>query len=119
MQEKQSVQASAAAVRHTHIQQKLFQQELGAALGRSRAFSSVPAFGKVHLGFRRRRRGKDLRLKGGRQHRARTRGDRVEPLNFCQGSFVFVRNTIPLTNPLQVHNVVGSEHGEGPPDAVV
>jgi hypothetical protein len=31
--------------------------ELGVALGRSRAFSSVSAFGKVHLGFRRRCRG--------------------------------------------------------------
>jgi hypothetical protein len=38
--------------RRTHIQQKLFQQELGVALGRSRAFSSVSAFGEVHLGFR-------------------------------------------------------------------
>jgi hypothetical protein len=97
----------------------LFQQESGVALGRSRAFGSVSAFGKVHLGIRRRRRGKDLCLKGGRQQCARTRGDRVESLNFCQGSFVFVRKTIPLTNPLQVHNVVGSEHGKGSPDAVV
>jgi hypothetical protein len=93
--------------------------ELGVALVRSRAFSSVPAFGKVHLGFRRRSRGEDLRLKGGRQHCARTRGDCVEPLDFCQGSFVFVRKTIPLTNPHQIHNIVGSEHGEGPPDVVV
>ena len=73
-------------------------------MGRSRAFSSVPAVGKIHLGFRRWRRGKDLRLKGGRQHCARTRGDRVELLNFCQGSFVFVRKTIPLTDPFQVYN---------------
>jgi hypothetical protein len=87
-------------------------------LGRSRAFSSVSAFGEVHLGFRRRRRGEDFRLKG-RQHYARTRGDRVESLDFRQGSFVFIRKTIPLANPLQVHDVVGSEHGEGPPDAVV
>ena len=93
--------------------------ELGVALGRSRAFSSVPTFNEVHLGFRRRRRWEDLRLKGGRQHCARTRGDRIEPLDFCQGSFIFVGKTIPLTNPLQVHNVVGSEHGEGAPDAVV
>jgi hypothetical protein len=88
-------------------------------LGRSRALSSIPAVGGVHLGLRRRRRGKDLRLKGGRQHRARTRGDRVKPLDLHQGSIVFVRKTLPLTNPLQVHNVVGSKHGEGPPDAVV
>jgi hypothetical protein len=119
MQWKQSVQASAAAGGHTHVQQKLFQQKLGVALGRSRAFSSVSAFGEVHLGIRRRRRGEDFRLKGGRQHCARTRGDRVEPLDFHQGSFIFVRKAIPLANPLQIHNIVGSEHGEGPPDAVV
>jgi hypothetical protein len=51
MQERQSVQASAAAVRRTS-NKKLFQQELGAALGRSRALSTVPAVGKVHLGLR-------------------------------------------------------------------
>jgi hypothetical protein len=118
MQEKQSVQASAAVVRRTS-NKNFSNKELGAALGRSRALSSAPAVGKVHLSFRRRRRGKDLRLEGGRQHRARTRGDRVEPLDFRQGSFVFVRKTIPLANPLQVHNVMGSEHGEGPSDAVV
>jgi hypothetical protein len=88
-------------------------------LGRSRAFTSVPTFGKVHVGFRRRRRWEDLRLKGGRQHCARTRGGRIEPLDFCQGGFIFVRKAIPLANLLQVHNIVGSEHGEGPPDAVV
>ena len=38
--------------------------ELGVALGRSRAFSSVPTFNEDHLGFRRRRRWEDLRLKG-------------------------------------------------------
>jgi hypothetical protein len=118
MQEKQSVQASAAVVRRTS-NRNCSNKELGAALGRSRALSSVPTVGKVHLSFRRRRRGKDLRLEGGRQRRARTRGDRVEPLNFCQGSFVFVGKTIPLTDPFQVHNVMGSKHGEGPPDAVV
>ena len=51
MQERQSVQASAAAVRRTS-NKKLFQQELGAALGRSRAFNSTPAIGGVHLGLR-------------------------------------------------------------------
>jgi hypothetical protein len=34
-------------------------------------------------------------------------------------SFVFVGKTIPLTDPFQVYDVMGSEHGEGPPDAVV
>ena len=51
MQERQSVQASAAAVRRTS-NKKLFKRELGAALGRSLALSSVPAVGKVHLGLR-------------------------------------------------------------------
>src|SRR5688572_9361105 len=51
MQERQSVQASAAAVRRTS-NKKLFKQELGAALGRSRALSSIPAVGGVHLGLR-------------------------------------------------------------------
>jgi hypothetical protein len=106
--------------RKTHVHPtETVPKELSVASGRSRAFSSVPAFGKVHLGFRRRRRRADLRLEGGRQNCARTRGDRVKPLDFCQGSFVFIRKTIPLTNSLQVHNVVGSKHGEGPPDAVV
>jgi hypothetical protein len=43
----------------------------------------------------------------------------VEPLDFSQGGFIFVREAIPLTDPLQIHDVVGSEHGEGPPDAVM
>ena len=46
-----SVQASAAVVRHT-FNKKLFKRESGAALGRSRAFSSIPAIGGVHLGLR-------------------------------------------------------------------
>ena len=46
-----SVQASAAVVRHT-FNEKLFKQESGAALGRSRAFNSTPAIGGVHLGLR-------------------------------------------------------------------
>ena len=46
-----SVQASAAVVRHT-FNKKLFKRESGAALGRSRAFSSTPAIGGVHLGLR-------------------------------------------------------------------
>jgi hypothetical protein len=51
MQERQSVQASAAAVGHAS-NKKLFKQELSAALGRSRALSSIPAIGEVHLGLR-------------------------------------------------------------------
>ena len=93
--------------------------ELGVARGRSRAFGFVPTLGKVHPGFGRRRRWEDLYFEGGRQHCARTRGGRVEPLDFSQGGFIFVRKAIPLTDPLQIHDVVGSEHGEGPPDAVV
>ena len=46
-----SVQASAAVVRRT-FNKKLFKRESGAALGRSRAFSSTPAIGGVHLGLR-------------------------------------------------------------------
>jgi hypothetical protein len=40
------------------------------------------------------------------------------PLNFGQGSFIFVGKAVPLADPLQIHIVVGSEHGEGPPNAV-
>jgi hypothetical protein len=93
--------------------------ELGVALGRSRTFGFIPTIGKVHPGFRPRRRWEDLCLKGGRQHYARSRDGRIEPLDFCQGGFIFVEKAIPLANPLQVHNIVGSEYGEGPPDAVV
>jgi hypothetical protein len=93
--------------------------ELGVVTGRSRAFGFVPALGKVHPGLRRRRRREDLCLEGGRQHCTRTCGGRIEPLDFCQGGFIFVRKAIPLADPLQVHDVVGSEHGEGPPNAVV
>jgi hypothetical protein len=46
-----SVQASAAVVRHT-FNKKLFKQESGAALGRSRAFNYTPAIGEIHLGLR-------------------------------------------------------------------
>jgi hypothetical protein len=83
------------------------------------AFGFVPAFGKVHPGFGRRRRREDLCLEGGRQHCARARGGRVEPLDFSQGGFIFVREAIPLADPLQIHDIVGSKHDEGPPDAMV
>jgi hypothetical protein len=45
-----SVQASAAVVRRV-FNKKLFKRESGAALGRSRTFSSTPAIGGVHLGL--------------------------------------------------------------------
>jgi hypothetical protein len=35
------------------------------------------------------------------------------------GGFIFVREAIPLADPLQIHDVMGSKHGEGPPDAVM
>jgi hypothetical protein len=104
----------------THVHSKeTAPAELGVARGRSRAFGFVPAFSKVHLGFGRRRRREDLCLEGGRQHYARARGGCVEPLDFSQGGFIFIREAIPLADPLQIHDVVGSKHGEGPPDAVV
>jgi hypothetical protein len=46
------------------------------------------------------------------------RGGRIKPLNFGQGSFIFVGKAVPLADPLQIHIVVGSEHGEAPPNAV-
>jgi hypothetical protein len=104
----------------THVHSKeTAPTELGAARGRSRAFGFVPTLGKVHPGFGRRCRWEDLCLEGGRQHHARARGGRVEPLDFSQGSFIFVRKAISLADPLQIHDVVGSKHSEGPPDAVV
>ena len=93
--------------------------ELGVARGRSRALGFVPTFGKIRPGLGRRRKREDLCLEGGRQHRAWARGGRVKPLDFGQGSFIFVEEAIPLADPLQIHDVVGSEHGEGPPDAVL
>jgi hypothetical protein len=93
--------------------------ELGVAWGRSRAFGLVHAFGKAHPSFGRRCRREDLCLEGGRQHCARARGGCVEPLDFSQGGFVFIREAIPLADPLQINDVVGSKHSEGPPDAVV
>jgi hypothetical protein len=104
----------------THVHSKeTAPAELGVARGRSRAFGFVPAFGKVHPGFGRRRRREDLCLEGGRQHCAWARDGHVEPLDFSQGGFIFVREAIPLADPLQIHDIVGSKHGEGPPDAMV
>jgi hypothetical protein len=103
---------------HVHSKETAL-AELGVAQRRSRALGFVPAFGKVHPGLGRWRRREDLCLEGGCQHCARARGGRVEPLDFSQGGFIFVREAIPLADPLQIHDVVGSKHGEGPPDVVV
>jgi hypothetical protein len=93
----------------THVHSKeAAPAELGAARGRIRALGFVPAFGKVHPGFGRWCRREDLCLKGGCQHCARACGGRVEPLDFSQGGFIFVREAIPLADPLQIHDVVGS-----------
>jgi hypothetical protein len=80
---------------------------------------AVSTLGKTRPGLGRRRRLKDLHLESGRQHRARARGSRVKPLNFGHGSFVFIGKAIPLADPLQIHIIVGSEHGEGPPNTVM
>jgi hypothetical protein len=81
--------------------------------------SAVSTLGEIHPGLGWRRRRKDLHFEGGRQHCAWARNGRVKPLNFGQGSFIFVGKALPLANPLQIHIVVGSEHGEGPPNAVM
>jgi hypothetical protein len=78
--------------------------ESGVARRRSRALGFVPTLGKVRPGLGRRRMREDLYLEGGCQHRARARGGRGEPLDFGQGGFVFVREAIPLANPLQIHD---------------
>ena len=93
--------------------------ESGVARRRSRALGFVPTFGKVCPGLGRRHKREDLCLEGGRQHCAWARGGRVEPLDFRQGGFIFVGVAIPLADPLQIHDIVGSKHGEGPPDAVM
>jgi hypothetical protein len=75
--------------------------------------------GEVRPGPGRRRKRKDFHIEGGCQHRAWARGGRVKPLNFGPGSFIFVGKTVPLADPLQIHIIVGSEHGEGPPNAMM
>jgi hypothetical protein len=47
------------------------------------------------------------------------RGGRVKPMDFGQGGFIFVGEAIPLADSLQIHVIVRSEYGEGPPDAVM
>jgi hypothetical protein len=103
---------------HMHSK-KTAPAESGVARRRSRALGFVPTLGKVRPGLGRRRKREDLCLKGGCQHRARARGGRVEPLDFGQGGFIFVEEAIPLADPLQIHDIVGSKHGEGPPNAVM
>jgi hypothetical protein len=99
--------------------------ESGIARGRSctlgfvSTLSAVSTLGKICPGLGRRRKRKDFHLEGGRQHRAWARGGRVKPLNFGQGSFIFVGKTVPLADSLQIHIVVGSKHGKGPPNAVM
>jgi hypothetical protein len=93
--------------------------ESGVARRRSRALGFVPTLGMIRPGLGRRRKREDLCLEGGCQHRTWARGGRVEPLDFGQGSFIFVGKAIPLAAPLQIHVVVGSEHSEGPPDTVM
>jgi hypothetical protein len=80
---------------------------------------AVSTLGKTRPSLGRRHRRKDLHLESGRQHRAQARGSRVKPLNFGQGSFVFIGKAIPIADPLQIHIIVGSEHGEGPPFTVM
>jgi hypothetical protein len=92
---------------------------MSCTLGFVSTHSAVSTLGEIRPGLGRRRKRKDFHLEGGRQHRAWARGGRVKPLNFGQGSFIFVKKTIPLADPLQIHIVVGSEHGEGPPNAVM
>jgi hypothetical protein len=104
----------------THVHsKKTAPAESGVARRRSRALGFVPTLGKVRPGLGRRRIQEDLCLEGGCQHRARVCGGRVEPLDFGQGGFIFVGEAIPLADPLQIHDIVGSKHGEGPPDAVM
>jgi hypothetical protein len=93
--------------------------ESGVVRRRSRALGFVPTLGKIRPGLGRRRKREDLYLEGGCQHRAWARSGRVEPLDFGQGGFIFVGEAIPLADPLQIHVIVGSEHGEGPPDAMM
>jgi hypothetical protein len=99
--------------------------ESGIARGRSctlgfvSTLSAVSTLGEIRPGLGWRRKRKDFHLEGGRQHRAWARGGRVKPLNFSQGSFIFVEKTLPLADPLQIHIVVGSKHDKGPPNAVM
>jgi hypothetical protein len=93
--------------------------ESGIARRRSRALGFVPTLGKIRPGLGRWRKREDLCLEGGCQHHAWARGGRVEPLDFGQGGFIFVGEAIPLADPLQIHDIVGSKHDEGPPDAVM
>jgi hypothetical protein len=104
----------------THVHsKKTAPAESGVARRRSRALGFVPTLGKVRPDLGSQRKREDLCLKGGCQHRARARGGRVKPLDFGQGGFIFVGEAIPLADPLQIHDIVGSKHGEGPPNTVM
>jgi hypothetical protein len=105
--------------RHIHIQNRTAPAESGIARGRSYTLGFVSTLGEICPALGRRRKRKDFRLKGGRQHRAWARGGRIKPLNFGQSNFVFIREAVPLADPLQIHIIVGSEHGEGPPNAMM
>jgi hypothetical protein len=99
--------------------------ESGIARGRSSTLGFVSTLGvvstlgEIRLGLGWRRKRKDFHLEGGRQHRAWAHDGRVKPLNFGQGSFIFVGKTVPLADPLQIHIIVASEHGECPPNAMM
>ena len=75
---------------------------------------AVSTLGEVRLGLGQRCKRKDLHLEGGRQHRAWARGGRVKPLNFRQGSFIFVGKTIfhqqyadhPVSPPLFSYDLI-------------
>jgi hypothetical protein len=69
-------------------------------LGFVSTLSAVSTLGEIRPGLGRRRKRKDFHLEGGRQHRAWARDGRVKPLNFSQGSFIFVEKTVPLADPL-------------------
>jgi hypothetical protein len=92
---------------------------LGACMRCTRLCPLKPGVTEIRPGLGRRRKREDLYLESGRQHRAWARGGCVKPLDFGQGSFIFVRKAIPLADPLQIHVIVGSKHGEGLPDTVM
>jgi hypothetical protein len=62
---------------------------------------------------------KDLHLKKGSQRHAWTLGNRIKPLGLGQGGILVIGLAVALTDPLQIHVVVGSEDGEGLPNTVM
>jgi hypothetical protein len=71
---------------HTRCRQTV---PAGSDIGRA-TLGVVSTLGKIWPGPRRRRRRKDLHLKGGRQHRAWARRGRVKPLDLGQRRLIFV-----------------------------